>query len=112
MMWKTNGIRNKNIASIALLTTALLTVVFPTAASATRLESSEPAVKQVSPAIVARMEDLTVRKAARTDQGTVFVSKVAVLPETPVPVKVGLGRTCDDPWYELSGIQFITCLFM
>lgn len=112
MMWKTSGIRNRSIASIALLTTALLTVVFPSAASATRLESSEPTAQQISPAIVARMEDLTVLKAAQTDQGTVFASQLAVLPETPVPIKVGLGRTCDDPWYELSGIQFVTCLFM
>lgn len=30
----------------------------------------------------------------------------------PGPVQtLALARTCDDPWYEKSGIQFIACLF-
>lgn len=95
-----------NLSSIALLTTAAL--FLSPAANATRLASSELPARQPIPQPLVHIDGLTSYEA---DAGRAITLEKLVSTEAgkQAPIKVGLGRTCDDPWWELSGIQWLTC---
>ncbi len=111
MMWKRTEIRGKGASPMLLLTTASLFLAISSTASATKLEDGDTSVPQISQQALVRMDGLASLKAVN-DRSNPFEHAVAAVDGTPDAFKVGLGRTCDDPWWELSGIQFVTCLFV
>lgn len=111
MMWKKTENRSKGASSILMLTTATLLLAISSTASATRTEASEMPATPVSQQALVRMDGLASLQAAN-EGSNLLENTVAVGEAKPDAFKVGLGRTCDDPWWELSGIQFVTCLFV
>lgn len=109
-MWKFNRLSYKCMLVIALSTSAVLYMTIPGTANAMKGDFADARETATSRDVMQRVDQLAASPSLPPTQENVFTSRVAVLPAQPAPFKVGLGRTCDDPWWELSGIQFITCL--
>lgn len=107
-MWNRSGRQTKSMPSLALLTVAMLAITASTTVSATMSESRELVQQQISPEIVSHADGFASWNTALVNQD----NSVATATVNPTFNMIGLGRTCDDPWYELSGIQLITCLLM
>lgn len=107
-MLKRTEFRNSNSSSIVVLTMAALFMASPTVL-ATTLEASESHPKQPISQPAMLIDDLTSLRAEGGHDG-VMASLVSAEAEKPGVIKVSLGRTCDDPWWELSGIQWLTCM--
>ncbi|NTV94360.1 MAG: hypothetical protein HGA75_02970 [Thiobacillus sp.] len=107
-MLKRIEIRNGNSSSIVALAVAALFMASPTV-NATTLEADALQAKQPIPQPLVHINDTTSLRA-EVDRDGVMASPVSAGAEKPVAIKVSLGRTCDDPWWELSGIQWLTCM--
>lgn len=100
--------RNMNSSSIVVLTMAVLFMASPTVV-ATTLEAHELQTKQPISQPTVLIDELASSTAEGGRDG-VMAGLVSAEAEKPAAIKVSLGRTCDDPWWELSGIQLLTCM--
>ncbi len=110
MMLKRVGSQLKTISSMTLLTATALFLVSP-AVNASKVASSVFTASQPLPQPLVHIETLTSSEA-NLGRDSVLENLAATQGNQPAPTKVGLGRSCADPWWELSGIQWLTCKLM